>query len=339
MIPKPPARPTAAAGLYGNRAAFSARDPDEVLKRRERRKQLGTLLEQVVHGHPGSLPIMGDLNEWNPFCRSLRRLETDCLSRRSSPSPSRPVSRCWPWTPSWAPPGYGHRPAPGEKPRHPPGLGPPAVDRHPAFFPGIIIFQPTLNVGAVGEPPPPPQSLLFGSTVSNDLRETGNFDLNMVRAGVVTHPREWPYCGYSEIQTPRERYGLIDHDRVKGLTGAKSQQDFRELHRSWIAEGLAKRDPFRDDRWTESLAVGGEPFVKGIRETVWARAIGHSIIEDGEQQQLRDLQQPYSAHLCWTGIKHFSLDLREFIWSDPHFNHLLLLRPGKQIPCFFPQRP
>ena len=35
-------------------------------------------------------------------------------------------------------------------------------------------------------------------------------DMNMVRAGVVRHPLEWPFCGYTEIQAPRERYALID---------------------------------------------------------------------------------------------------------------------------------
>ena len=121
-------------------------------------------------------------------------------------------------------------------------------------------------------------------------------DLNMVRAGVVAHPREWPYSGYNEIQTPRERYGLIDHGRLMDLTGVKSQQDFKELHRSWIDEGVAKGNPFRDDRWTESLAVGGEAFVKEIQEALGVRASGRSVISVGEQQQLRDLQQPYNVH-------------------------------------------
>ena len=56
-----------------------------------------------------------------------------------------------------------------------------------------------------------------------------------------------------------------------GLTGVKSQQDFKELLRSWIDEGLAKVNTFRDGRWTESLAVGGAAFVKEIRETLGAK--------------------------------------------------------------------
>ena len=65
----------------------------------------------------------------------------------------------------------------------------------------------------------------------------------MVRVGVVVHPQEWPYSG-----------------------------------------------------WTESLAVCGEDFVKEIRDASGVRAIGRSIIPTGEQQQLRNVQQPYNGH-------------------------------------------
>ena len=34
-------------------------------------------------------------------------------------------------------------------------------------------------------------------------------DLNMVRAGVVSHPSEWPFSGYGEIQEPRRKSVLI----------------------------------------------------------------------------------------------------------------------------------
>ncbi len=78
----------------------------------------------------------------------------------------------------------------------------------------------------------------------------------------------------------------------------KSRQDFKDLHRSWIDEGLAKVNTFWDDRWTESLAVGGEASVKKIREVLGVRASGRSVIPDGEQQQLRDFQQPYNVYFA-----------------------------------------
>jgi len=34
-------------------------------------------------------------------------------------------------------------------------------------------------------------------------------DLNMVRAGAVDHPSEWPDCGYHEIEIPSHLYAII----------------------------------------------------------------------------------------------------------------------------------
>jgi REP-associated tyrosine transposase len=35
-------------------------------------------------------------------------------------------------------------------------------------------------------------------------------DLNMVRAGMVSHPGEWAHSGYREIEEPPKRYAVID---------------------------------------------------------------------------------------------------------------------------------
>jgi putative transposase len=121
-------------------------------------------------------------------------------------------------------------------------------------------------------------------------------DLNMVRAGVVSHPEEWPFSGYSEIQNPRKRYGLIDHDRLMDLVEVKSHQELRQAHKEWIEEKLKNGNPFREDQWTESLAVGGERFVEEIRDKLGFRAIGRKVSKDGEQQQLREAQRPYMGH-------------------------------------------
>ncbi len=42
-------------------------------------------------------------------------------------------------------------------------------------------------------------------------------DLNMVRAGVVSHPEQWPHGGYNEIQRPRRKNILIDYDTLGHL--------------------------------------------------------------------------------------------------------------------------
>jgi putative transposase len=49
----------------------------------------------------------------------------------------------------------------------------------------------------------------------------------MVRAGVVKHPAEWPFCGYNEIQRPKERYALIDYNGLKDIFSCREISDVR----------------------------------------------------------------------------------------------------------------
>jgi REP-associated tyrosine transposase len=44
-------------------------------------------------------------------------------------------------------------------------------------------------------------------------------DLNMVRAGVVSHPRDWAHSGYREIQEPPKRYAVIDQEGLAETVG------------------------------------------------------------------------------------------------------------------------
>ena len=63
-------------------------------------------------------------------------------------------------------------------------------------------------------------------------------DLNMVRAGVVQHPSEWPFSGYNEIQNPSQRYSLINRERLMDLVGIKDDDQLRISYRQWIEEVL-----------------------------------------------------------------------------------------------------
>lgn len=46
-----------------------------------------------------------------------------------------------------------------------------------------------------------------------------------------------------------------------------------------------------------ALAVGGEEFMREIRDSLGAKAVGRSISGYAEQQQLRDVRIPYNTHL------------------------------------------
>ena len=47
----------------------------------------------------------------------------------------------------------------------------------------------------------------------------------MVRAGMVKHPSEWTWSGYHEIQQPKARYRLIDHETLRELLHVDSNTD------------------------------------------------------------------------------------------------------------------
>jgi putative transposase len=94
-------------------------------------------------------------------------------------------------------------------------------------------------------------------------------DLNMVRAGVVKHPSEWPFCGYQELFGLRQRYRLIDQGRLfEVLEATEHPERLLENYRASIEEAIDRRAFEREEMWTESLAVGSEAFVKRTGTTI-----------------------------------------------------------------------
>lgn len=93
-------------------------------------------------------------------------------------------------------------------------------------------------------------------------------DLNMVRAGVVEHPSQWQESGFNEIQSPPTRYQIINQEALCRETEVSSFSNFQQQHLNWTSEALLKNELVRDDKWTESLAVGGQKFIENYREEI-----------------------------------------------------------------------
>jgi putative transposase len=91
-------------------------------------------------------------------------------------------------------------------------------------------------------------------------------DLNMVRAGVVSHPSEWAVSGYNEIQNPPSRYRIINHAALCRLGDFADLTSLWSQHRVWIDQALAGRSGSREAKWTESRAVGPDSFVTAFQE-------------------------------------------------------------------------
>ena len=97
-------------------------------------------------------------------------------------------------------------------------------------------------------------------------------DLNMVRAGEVKHPSEWPFCGYNELMQNPQRYRLIDINTVMNLIGIYNLAAFKSFYSDCIESTLASDKMKRDIRWTESIAVGTEAFIKNVHTQLGYKA-------------------------------------------------------------------
>jgi putative transposase len=89
-------------------------------------------------------------------------------------------------------------------------------------------------------------------------------DLNMVRAGVVAHPREWEWCGYHELVGRRQRYRLVAREKLAELLGDCAGEALAVNYEQTIGEAVTAGELARNPIWTESIAVGGESFVSVI---------------------------------------------------------------------------
>ena len=85
-------------------------------------------------------------------------------------------------------------------------------------------------------------------------------DLNMVRAGLEFHPVEWTVSGFHDIQSPPERYRVIDYTALYQLLGMEDAAALKYQHRNWVETMLRQGKLLREPKWTESVAVGPEFF-------------------------------------------------------------------------------
>lgn len=71
-----------------------------------------------------------------------------------------------------------------------------------------------------------------------------HIDLNMVRAGAVSHPAQWEVSGYREIRRPPTRYRIIDLDTLQQLLDIDGLERLQQTLGGWVDDTLlgASRD-------------------------------------------------------------------------------------------------
>ena len=118
-------------------------------------------------------------------------------------------------------------------------------------------------------------------------------DINMVRAGVVEHPAQWEFCGYNEIQNPRKRKSIIDFDRLMNLLGLQNYDDLKDAQYKWVNSAIQINNSDKENKWTQSIAVGSKAFIEKMKEGLGFRAKGRKIICADDTFELREVLTPY----------------------------------------------
>jgi putative transposase len=126
-------------------------------------------------------------------------------------------------------------------------------------------------------------------------------ELNMVRCGVVSHPREWEWVGYHEIMGARSRYRVVDVDRLCWRVGVADLEELRRNLAVSLAERIARDQLKREPWWTESLAVGSVGFVEKVQGKILSRRETEIVRTTDSQAWL--LQEPKAPYGQETGPK------------------------------------
>jgi putative transposase len=142
----------------------------------------------------------------------------------------------------------------------------------------------------------------YQCTVVEDGRHLLNclvyISLNMVRANAVAHPREWPWCSHDELAGDRQRYRLVDRERLLQSLGAGSEKQLQEWYLGAVEHRIAQRELRREGYWTQSLAVGSRDFVERTTHEYakrWEFETAAVTGGDGTTWAVRETPIPYAA--------------------------------------------
>ena len=89
---------------------------------------------------------------------------------------------------------------------------------------------------------------------------------------------------------------MIDYDSLIDLFGIRSREEFKRTYHGWVAEALEKENyGGREERWTESIAVGNEGFVRDVKEKLGSKAIWREMAGANGSYELREPAAAYEA--------------------------------------------
>ena len=131
---------------------------------------------------------------------------------------------------------------------------------------------------------------------------------------------------YNEIQNPRKRKGIIDFDRLMNLLGFDNYDDFKDAHSRWVDSEIQNDSRNKENKWTQSIAVGSKTFIEKMKKALGYKAKGRKIISADDTFELREAVAPYgNANNLDSG--------NTYLWNQP----IGRLRIYRQLPSLIGQ--
>ena len=142
----------------------------------------------------------------------------------------------------------------------------------------------------------------YNSTAVENGRHLFNcmlyLDANIVRAGVVKHPQDWPYCGYQELVGIKQRYILVDKDELAHFLGVK-RDSLQDRYKKWTKDYLATSRLIRESCWTDSIGVGSKGYVEKMHEKLGVKTKGRKVVSFFEKDYFELQESGIAYRLIW----------------------------------------
>ncbi|MCK4675939.1 MAG: hypothetical protein KAT61_08465 [Gammaproteobacteria bacterium] len=120
----------------------------------------------------------------------------------------------------------------------------------------------------------------------------------MVRAVVVSHPEDWCWSGYHEMQKRPQRYAVIDSEALLELFGVNQFEQYQQIHKDWLVSALKVEKHKRVTAWTQNLAVGSQDYIEKVKSDLGTAVKYREVkADDIARYTLKEPVMSYRVHL------------------------------------------
>ena len=87
---------------------------------------------------------------------------------------------------------------------------------------------------------------------------------------------------------------MIDFDRLMGLLGFENYDDLKDALYKWVESALQTDNSDKENKWTQSIAVGSKTFIEKMKGALGYKARGRKIVGTEDTFELREVVAPFA---------------------------------------------